>query len=87
MTERVRLALDVASRQLIEDLHLVLRCAASMAEFKTITDPHIAEGFDFSYWADECEKVLCYPAKVQPFASRVRLSPNPDRVASAWLEG
>lgn len=63
MIERAPVSPEVASRQLIEDLHLVLRCAANMEEFRGIKDPRIAEGFDFAYWADECAKVLRLPAK------------------------
>ncbi len=83
MTKQARrLAAEAVSRQLIEDLHLVLRCAARMEEFRTITDPRIAEGFDFSYWADECAKVLCLPTKVLPFARRIRPLTDADRRAA-----
>ena len=87
MTKRSRrLAPEVLSLQLIADLNLVLRCAAGMEEFRAITDPRVAEGFDFSYWADECEKVLGLPLQEQPLAHRERLSARPFRIVSGERE-
>jgi hypothetical protein len=82
MTKRARrLAAEVVARQLIQDLHIVLRGAAAMDEFRTIKDPRLAEGFDFSYWADECEKVLRLPEQAPPSARRERLPVRCFRIA------
>lgn len=47
-----------ASERLIADLQQFLRWASTLDEYVTVSDPAVADGLDFTFWADECAKHL-----------------------------
>lgn len=43
---------------LITNLHTFLRWASTLDKYVTVSDPTVADGLDFTFWADECAKHL-----------------------------
>ena len=57
--EETQIRLELAeAKQLITDLHAILRWMDVMEIREYIIDPSVHDGADFTFWADECAKNL-----------------------------